>query len=175
MPPCRSERTLVPMKTLLLATLAGLVLMGCGPAAQTASHPSPTPNVAAIVRQLMDCIHTHGAPDFPDPTLDNKGMPTWPDGTAPPPQSVIDACQSIYNQLPQPDRGHILTPAELHLAQQFAQCMREQGYPDWPDPNKDGSYPLPADITAEGKSPHLLAAWQACARYNPSGHITSSH
>jgi hypothetical protein len=149
--------------------------MGCGPAAQTASHPSPTPNVAAIVRQLMDCIHTHGAPDFPDPTLDDKGMPTWPDGTAPPPQSVIDACQSIYNQLPQPDRGHILTPAELHLAQQFAQCMREQGYPDWPDPNKDGSYPLPADITAEGKSPHLLAAWQACARYNPSGHITSSH
>ena len=168
------RRTLTGVKTLFVASLTGLFLVGCGSASQSVSHASPTPNVAAIVRQLMDCIHTHGAPDYPDPTLDDRGLPRWPDGTAAPPQSVIDACQSIFDRLPQPDRGHILTPAELHLAQQFAQCMREHGYPDWPDPNPDGSYPLPTHITAEGKSPHLLAAWQACARFNPSGHISAS-
>jgi len=166
--------TLVDMKTLFLATLAGLVLVACGPSPQAAAHASPTPNVTALIRELMTCIHTHGAPDFPDPTIDDRGLPTWPEGTQRPPQSVIDACQSIYNQLPNPDRTHTLSAAELHLAQQFAQCMRQQGFADWPDPNPDGSYPLPSDIQAEGKSPHLLAAWQACARYNPSGHISSS-
>jgi hypothetical protein len=123
----------------------------------------------------MTCIHTHGAPDYPSPTLDDRGRPSWPEGTPLPPQSAIDACQSIYDRLENPDRGHVLTPAELHLAQQFAQCMRQQGYADWPDPNPDGSYPMPPDILAEGKSPHLISASQACARYNPSGHITSSY
>src|SRR5215813_1469670 len=148
------------MKTLIVASLTGLALLACGPAGQPAAHASPTPNTAALVRHLMECIHTHGAPDFPDPVIDDKGVPSWPTVTELPPQSVIDACQSIYNQLPRPDGTHILTPAELHLAQQFAQCMREQGYTDWPDPNPDGSYPLPADITDEGKSPHFIAAWQ---------------
>ena len=166
-------KTLAGMKTLLTATLIGLALVACGPGGQ-AAQPSPTPNTATIVRELMDCIHTHGAPDYPDPTVDDNGHPGWPPGTALPPQSAIDACQPIYDRLTQPDRGHILSPAELHLAQQFAACMRAQGYPDWPDPNADGSYPLPDNITAEGKSAHWISAMQACARYNPSGHVSVS-
>src|SRR5262245_16806588 len=133
------------MKTLTLAAVMGLALLACGPVGQ-AAHPSPSPNVAALIQHLMDCIHTHGAPDFPNPTVDDQGRVSWPEGTQRPPQQVIDACQSIYEQLPNSDRGHILTPAELHLAQQFAQCMRDQGYPDWPDPNNDGTYPLPDNI-----------------------------
>jgi hypothetical protein len=164
--------TLAAMKNLIASTVIGLALVACGPASH-AAQPSPTPNVAAIVRELMDCIHTHGAPDFPDPAINDQGKPEWPEGTQRPPQSVIDACQSIYDRLPNSEQTHELTPDELHLAQQFAQCMRDQGYPDWPDPNKDGTYPLPDDITAEGKSPHLLSAWQACARFNPSGHISA--
>ena len=167
--------TLLDMKRLLLATFAGLFLVGCSASPQAAAHTSPTPNVTTLIRELMTCIHTHGAPDFPEPTLNDRGIPRWPDGTQPPPQSAIDACQSIYNQLPTGDRvPHVLTQAELHLAQQFAQCMRQHGYADWPDPNPDGSYPLPNDITSEGKSPHLISAAHACTQYNPSGHITGS-
>lgn len=162
------------MKTLILATIAGLALVACGTSPQAAAHASPTPNTATLIRQLMDCIHTHGAPDFPNPTLDDRGRPSWPEGTQPPPQSVIDACGAIYDRLQNPERGHPLTPDELHVAQQFAQCMRQHGYADWPDPNPDGSYPLPSDITSEGKTPRLRAATEACTAYLPSGHITSS-
>ena len=163
------------MRALIVLAGAWLALLACAPPGQAAApHPSPSPDVTATVRQLMYCGHAHGAPDFPDPTLDDRGVPRWPDGTPLPPQEAIDACGTIYARLPNPDRSGPLTTQELRLARQFAACMRQHGLGDWPDPNADGSYPLPADLQAEGKSPRLRAAWDACARYNPSGHINVS-
>ncbi|MDQ6773677.1 MAG: hypothetical protein M3024_11930 [Candidatus Dormibacteraeota bacterium] len=163
------------MRHLVLFLGAGALAACALPGHAARPAASPTPDVAAIVQRLMACIHTHGAPDFPDPTLDPNGNPQWPQGTTKPPDSAIHACQAIYNELPGQAADRPPTAADLALARQFAQCMRQNGFPDWPDPNADGTYTLPQDITREGKSPRLLDAWRNhCARYNPSGHITNS-
>jgi hypothetical protein len=60
----------------------------------------------------------------------------------------------------------------------FAQCMREHGLTDWPDPDANGDFPLPPDLMTNSKSgpvwERIKAAWDACAQYNPSGSISVS-
>jgi hypothetical protein len=53
-------------------------------------------------------------------------------------------------------------------AVKFAQCMREHGILNWPDPLPGGGFDLPAGIKHE---PQFQAASQACGRYLVAGHL----
>jgi len=176
------------MKKLLLVILGAVLLGGGGLVALRAINPgggrghadSSLPShqaVVARVHALMDCIHAHGAPDVPYPTYDSEGYVTWPAGADQQllPDSVIQACSSLYNQLPQRPQDHGLTQVDLDQDRLFARCMREQaGFTDWPDPQPDGSFPLPQDILREGKSPRFLQAInQTCNRYFPARGIVT--
>ncbi len=157
----------------LLVCLGALIaISACGP---TASGSQETP--AQIWHELVQCARTHGDPTLPDPTLDSQGRATWPRGTQKPSAATIQACQSIYNRLPAAARGD--APVDIQMAIRFAHCMRDHGLSDWPDPNPDGSYPLPPDLITTSKSgpvwDRIHAGWDACKAYNPSGSISVSH
>jgi hypothetical protein len=158
--------------TLIVAALAAFAFIAaCAIPGQAVSPtPTPRPDTAALVRQLMQCVRSHGNPDFPDPSIGQDGIPRWPSDTQPPSQEAQRACGSIYDRLPKPAASSAPTAADLALARQFAACMRQNGLAHWPDPNPDGSFTLPPEY--QQKTPQLLTAWREhCARYNPSGHI----
>jgi hypothetical protein len=118
----------------------------------------------------MQCVRTHGDPNFPDPSVGQDGIPRWPSDTQPPSPEAQRACGSIYDRLPKPAASGAPTAADLALERQFAACMRQNGLVNWPDPNPDGSFSLPPEY--QQKTPEMLSAWRDhCARYNPSGHI----
>ena len=147
------------------------VLAACG---QQAQAPSDSPT--QVWHELVACARAHGDPNLPDPTIDSQGQAHWPAGTAQPSTSTIAACQSIYNRLPASVRSG--GPVDIQMAIKFSECMRSHGLTDWPDPQPDGSYRLPADLQIDAKTGPLWnrikAGWDACAAFNPTGHISES-
>ncbi|GAA1559427.1 hypothetical protein GCM10009804_15330 [Kribbella hippodromi] len=51
----------------------------------------------------------------------------------------------------------------------FAQCMRENGMPDWPDPQADGSGGKRAEAPASADPQKVDAAREKCKQYLPNG------
>jgi hypothetical protein len=141
-------------------------------------------DILAIGREAVECFRDNGVPTIPDPILED-GRLTFPEGVeaqieAQYPPQVLDAaqqaCQSIIDQLPQPALGaepgtvdaDPLTPAEIEARLRFAECMRDNGVPDWPDPLADGTWPEVGNpLVTEGKSPRIQAGFDACRQDRP--------
>jgi hypothetical protein len=156
-----------------------LTAAACGIGPQ-ASADRPTPNPTTVYHQFAQCIRDHGLPDFPDPTLDAQGQPHLPDGVAKPPDAILQACLSILNQLPpssRPNSGD--SQNDPAMMRRFAQCMRDHGIQDWPDPDSDGNFHFPPTLSGNIKTgprwQQISAAWNGpCKQYDPSGHISSA-
>jgi hypothetical protein len=103
--------------------------------------------------EFAQCMRDHGIEDFPDPEVDSNGGMSiggpgggGPDELSPQEQEEMqaaqEACQSILDDaMPE---GQELTPEEQAEMQDqalaMAQCMRDKGWEDFPDPeiNEDG-------------------------------------
>jgi hypothetical protein len=161
-----------PIASTLTGLVAACALAACGQATQAAAE-TPT----QVWHELVLCARAHGDPTFPDPQyIDSQGHAKFPPNTSPPPQSTQLACQSIYNRLPAAARTS--APPDIRMEIRFAQCMRDHGLTDWPDPDANGDYPLPPDLITTSKSgplwDRIKTAWDACRQYNPSGSISVS-
>ncbi|MBG0567692.1 hypothetical protein [Actinoplanes aureus] len=67
---------------------------------------------------------------------------------------------------PEPD------PEAIELTRQMAKCMRENGVPNFPDPQPDGGLAIDGDKLGTGPGdPTFDKAEQACSRYRPSGAV----
>jgi hypothetical protein len=159
------------LSTIAFALLSIVAVVACGQPAQTQSE---TP--AQIWHELVACARAHGDPTMPDPVIDSQGRAKFPPGTQAPSAATQQACQSIYNRLPAAARTD--APVDIQMEIKFAQCMRQQGLTDWPDPDASGAYPLPPDLITEKSGPvwdRIKAAWDACKAFNPSGSLNVSH
>jgi hypothetical protein len=157
----------------LLPTAVLVLSIGTAAAcAQASQAQSETP--AQIWHELVTCARAHGDPSLPDPTIDSQGQAHFPPGMPMPSQATQQACQSIYNRLPASVRN--TGAPDIQMGIKFAQCMRQHGLTDWPDPNANGDYPLPQDLQVPSKSGpvwiRITAAWDQCKAFNPSGHIS---
>jgi hypothetical protein len=153
-----------------LVGMVVLLLAGCSASGGSAGATTTTAQqaAAAVWRELVACARANGMPNLPDPQIDSNGRASFPDGTPEPPASVRRACQSIYDRLPASARGdEERPPADLQALLRFARCMREHGMADFPDPQADGRFPLPASLRG-GKTPQFLRAMQACRQLNPN-------
>jgi hypothetical protein len=81
-------------------------------------------------------------------------------------RQVQGACESILQRLPASALQKPASAADLQHLRQFANCIRQHGIPNWPDPRPDGTFPLVGTpLAQEGKSPRWLAADRACQQY----------
>jgi hypothetical protein len=96
----------------------------------TASHTSTvTPREKAV--KFSECMRTNGVGDFPDPNASGAfpsygisvSKAVW--------MKAVAACKALQ---PPGTLSAKLTPAQLSAAIKFAQCIRENGVPDFPDP-----------------------------------------
>ena len=58
-------------------------------------------------------------------------------------------------------RGEDVTPEHLDALLKLSQCVRENGVPDFPDPNADGGYNL-RGVSTGPDDPRIQAAMDAC-------------
>ena len=148
-----------------------LLLAGCSPSDGSGGATTTTSGqqaASAVLREFVRCARANGMPNLPDLRLDSNGQVSVPEGTPEPPKSVERACRSIWERLPASatgDRGR--PPADIQALVGYARCMREHGIADFPDPQADGRFPLPASLR-QGKTPSFVRAMQACRQLNPN-------
>jgi hypothetical protein len=161
-----------------LAAGAGVCLLAACGGGQQPRATSQRDQAAAVWHRLVQCARQNGVPDLPDPTIDDHGQAHFPGGLPSPPPSVTQACQAIYDQLPaQVRNGSGQPPPDVAALRKFAQCMRDQGISDWPDPDPNGDFHVPPSLAGNLKQgprwPQISAAWNGpCSRYDPTGHIS---
>jgi hypothetical protein len=95
-----------------------------------ASHNSTaTPHEKAV--KFAECMRENGYPDFPDPKASGE-FPTFGISVSPTVwTNALRACKEL--QPPGSFSAH-LSPKQLSAAVKFAQCIREHGVRDFPDP-----------------------------------------
>jgi hypothetical protein len=156
----------VGLVVLLLAGLAGCSAPGGAAGATTTTSAQQA--AAAVWRELVRCARANGMPNLADPQIDSNGRASFPNGTPEPPASVRRACQSIYDRLPASARGdEERPPADMQALLRYAQCMREHGVADFPDPDAEGNFRAPRGSTGP-KTPSFQRALQACRQLDPN-------
>lgn len=128
----------------------------------------------AIGREYAACVRGHGVSGFPDMVV-VSGQLTLPDT---PEADAADAalrantsarqgCAPILAKLPaNAQKNRVPSADDRQRLLQYAQCMRDNGVPQWPDPAADGSFPIAGTpLGDEGKSARMRTATQACKKY----------
>lgn len=174
-------RRLIARAMLAAVLVAAPVLTACGSHGTASPGASPSTmsdaQILALGRQLAQCFRDHGVPGLPDPSVEN-GRLILPSGAAdniPDAQgnAAMAACKSIADQLPASalgDKGDAsrapVTAADLAKMRQYAQCIRQHGISDFPDPRADGVFDLAGTSLAnDPKSQRMRDANDACRQY----------
>ena len=158
-----------------LAAVAGLlVAAACGSSPSAPRVAGSTGRAAAVSSPaaatsaqrthawlaFAACIRAHGA-NLPDPTFDQSGNPQWSVNPKTLPQAAVTACRSDLQAASGGSSGQAPTAPQLAQLTRFAQCMRQHGIPNFPDPD-----PQTGGFNGVDKnSPALQAAAQACEQY----------
>ena len=164
-------RTLRPLAVLAVLAMIGV---GCGNGSAGADNSAVTSggNGAASTHgravKFAECMRANGVSGFPDPdasgafTVDEvvNGSGIDPESAAW--QQAIGACQDLQ---PPGFTGHGRSPEQQEAALAFAQCVRDHGVKDFPDPGVDDplvdTNRIPSSDTPEGMN-ILNAAMQNC-------------
>jgi hypothetical protein len=133
-----------------------------------ASHNSTaTPREKAV--KFAECMRENGYPDFPDPKASGEFPPFGISVTPAAWTHALRACKEL--QPPGSFSAH-LSPTQLSAARKFAQCIREHGVKDFPDPVNGEPIVDTTKIPSTDKPGGmdiLNAAMSKCRAFGPSG------
>jgi hypothetical protein len=134
-------------RTVGAAICCTLALASCGSTGPSSAHTSANVTNAALLVNYSACMRSHGVPDFPDPATSQSGdnsfgvdgynfnLPANLNTQAPAYESAERHCQGLIGF---GGGGLAHNPAVVARARQaalaHAQCMRQHGVPNFPDP-----------------------------------------
>jgi hypothetical protein len=166
-------RTLRPLVALALAGLIGLISAGCGSNAASETGTASSTDTAGstgadkkLTKQekavkFADCMRANGVPHFPDPDP-NGDFNFGVDVTREVWLKAVDACKALK---PPGALSSRRTPEQQSAGLRFAQCVRDHGVKDFPDPVNGepliDTYKIPSSNKPGGMT-ILNAATQAC-------------
>jgi hypothetical protein len=129
------------------------------------SNPVPTPvDEADAALVYAQCVRDNGYPEFPDPIPGQGIMLRRDQGMSfndPRMLAAMDACQDLR---PAGMAGGSGDPEEtMEMMLEFAQCMRDNGVSDFPDPSPGGGgMIIGSEAGINPFSPTFQAAAQTC-------------
>jgi hypothetical protein len=163
--------------TATIALLFALATAGCSgtgdPKVATANSGAPDAgagaagNGEASLLTFSRCMRDQGLTWYPDPQPDGGLVVHNPDGVD---QSKVDkaeaACKKYY---PGGNQQGPIPAEDLAKIRQVSQCMRDHGFPKYPDPEANGSVTIDSKVLgAEPDDPALQKARQECDKYLPA-------
>jgi hypothetical protein len=170
------SRTLRPLAAL---AMFAVIAAGCS----STSGSTGSSGTAAIHKKAVkfaECMRNNGVSGFPDPdasgalTIDGviNGSSIDPNSAAW--ETAIGACKDLE---PSGFTGTKVTPEQRTARLKFAQCVRDNGVPDFPDPTQNGplidTNRIPSTATNGGMS-ILNAATQKCGQYASAAGVQGS-
>jgi hypothetical protein len=172
------------MRTTLwpLAALA-VIVAGCGNGSAGTGNDGRGNSTASIHEKALkfaECMRADGVSAFPDPTpsggltIDAIANGSSVDTSSAAFEQALSACKDLE---PPGFTGTKATPQQRAARLQFAQCVRDNGVPDFPDPTANGplvdTNRIPSAATAGGMT-SLNAAMQKCRRYASAAGVQGS-
>jgi len=147
----------------LAGALLVLLAAGCtddgGDGVATVDGGTPAPSGPATdpverERQFVACMRGRGV-DMPDPVPGDRSgrsallhaIDVQGKGSDPAFQEALDACTTFLPPAPPPEPPEAV---DLTRMLEFAKCMRDNGLPDFPDPDADGRIIYTGGTTAVG-------------------------
>ena len=135
------SRKLRPLVVFGLAGLIGLISAGCGSNASSESGTASSTGTASSgadkrltardkAVKFAECIRAHGVSDFPDPDAKNQ----FQYGVSVSPAVWKQATTACKDLQPPGTLSGKRTPKEQSASLRFAQCVRDHGVKDFPDP-----------------------------------------
>ena len=148
----------VAWKAMAIALVLALTLAACGSGdddggvatigggdAASGSSASPSVDPEDALAEFAECMRENGIEDFPDPQIDEDGgiqIGTGGGDGEPPTeedrQAIDDAMAACEDLLPQGEGLGQISEEDQAAAQdaaiEFAECMREHGIEEFPDP-----------------------------------------
>jgi hypothetical protein len=176
-PPHRALRERRPPRSarlIIAVAAAGLLGAACG--GGSAASGSPPPNSYQAFLAYVQCLRTHGAPNWPDPVQCPFGIwgfmntPSSPLPSGPSAQAAQTACRKLQprEQLTAAQQQELLSQAL-----RFSDCMRAHGLLDFPDPSTAGGGVSISVNQAIVNSPQYHPAQQACQKLTGFGKAAS--
>jgi len=163
------SRTLRPLAVLVMVALISVISAGCGSNASsetgTASSTGTGGNKKLSARdkavKFAECIRAHGVSDFPDPNEKNQ----FEYGVSVTPAVWTRATTACKDLQPPGTLSGKRTPKQQSASLRFAQCVRDHGVKDFPDPVNGepiiDTYKIPSSNKPGGMT-ILNAATQKC-------------
>jgi hypothetical protein len=159
--------TRTPWPLSALAMLA-VIVAGCGSASAGGGNNS-TATARDKAVKFAECMRSNGVSGFPDPdasgqlTIDAVANGSSIDTNSAAFKQALSACKDLE---PSGFTGPPVTPQLRTARLAFAQCVRDHGMPDFPDPTPNGplvdTRRIPSANTPAGMSA-LHAAMSRCA------------
>jgi hypothetical protein len=128
------------LRPLVALAMVVLTVAGCGSKAPS-HHNSTAATTREKAMKFAGCMRENGVRDFPDPeasgqlTIDGVLNGSSLDPNTPAWKEAIAACRDLE---PPGFTGHTRSAEQQKHALEFAQCMRDNGVKDFPDPTRDG-------------------------------------
>ncbi|NUU23117.1 MAG: hypothetical protein HOV68_16640 [Streptomycetaceae bacterium] len=142
---------------------SGVASVGSGKPAASASASGGSGGGSGTA--FAKCMRENGVPEFPDPEANGSMM--LPDGVD---KNKVDAAmQKCKDKMPNGGERPKMSAEDQEKQRQFAQCMRQNGIADFPDPSADGSGMLAQDGRIDPEDPKFKAAQDKCRQYMPGG------
>jgi hypothetical protein len=145
------------------ATLAAaLVLAACG---SSSSNEAASSGEQEQALAFARCMRENGVPDFPDPDADGRFRDVGHEQQDDPSfRAAQEACRELA---PGGEHENTGDPAFVEQMRDFSQCMRDNGLPDFPDPDPDGR--LRGAGHEQQDDPTYRAAMETCRDKLPGG------
>jgi hypothetical protein len=169
-----------PLGALALIAMVALI-SGCGSSAPAESGGGGGNNIAANAQKAVkfaECMRSKGVSNFPDPgtsgklTIDAIANGSSLDPSTPAFKQAISACKDLE---PSGFMGTKRSPEQQSAGLKFAQCIRENGVKDFPDPLPNGPLVdtgrIPSAAEPGGMS-ILNAAMQKCRDVSAAAGVT---
>lgn len=123
--------------------------------------------------KYSQCMRDQGLSWFPDPDAQGNLKVSAPEGVD---QSKVDqANEACKKYLPSGGGAGQISTEDLDKIRQMAQCVRDHGFPKYPDPDANGSIAIDSQTTGiQPDDPKFQAAMQECQKYMPPKKGSSS-
>jgi hypothetical protein len=139
------SRTRRSLAALAMLALISVISAGCSNAPADTGTGSGGGNTNAATREqamkFAQCMRDNGVSEFPDPdasgalTIDGIANGSSLDTNTAAFKQALSACKDLE---PPGFTGGTRSPEQQKAALKFAQCMRDNGVKDFPDPTEDG-------------------------------------
>jgi hypothetical protein len=172
------------LRPLAVLAMVAVISAGCSNAPATTSAGNNTAGSSSATTHEMamkfaQCMRDNGVSEFPDPdpsgelTLDGVLNGTSLDPNTSAWKRAISACKDLQ---PPGFTGHKRSSAQQQAALKFAQCVRDNGVKDFPDPTPDSplidTNHIPSAATQSGMN-KLNAATRKCGDYAKDAGVTA--